>query len=78
MPEPRPFADLRDSGLLWLLNRAALHPRGYAIALHYDDDGNATGWSLVGDGSEPITFLDGPDQLDAFLRVERTLGRGRP
>lgn len=55
----RPFSELRDSGLLWLFNRVVLHPRGYALALHFEDreDGTtdyrtATGWSILGDGSE--------------------------
>lgn len=74
MTQPRPFSELRDSGLLWLINRAVLHPRGYAIALHVDGEGEVTGWSLLGDGSEPWTFEDGPDQRDAFRRAERTLG----
>lgn len=73
----RPFEELRDSGLLWLLNRAALHPRGYALALHFDSAGRAVGWSLEGDGSEPWTFADGPEQLDAFRRAEQTLREAR-
>lgn len=67
-PEPdpalgRPFADLRDTGLLWLLNRVVFHPRGYALALHFTDGGSeggtyrdCTGWSLQGDGTEPWTM----------------------
>jgi hypothetical protein len=50
--EQRPFEDMRDEGLLWLINRVVFHPRGYALAFHLDDDGVATGWSLMGDGSE--------------------------
>jgi hypothetical protein len=73
---PRPFEDLRDSGLLWLINRAVFHPRGYALALHVDDGGEVVGWSLQGDGSEPWTFEDGPEQLDAFRRAEATLRGG--
>jgi len=70
----RPFAELRDSGLLWLVNAAVLHSRGYALALHFDDDGNATGWSLQGDGSEPWTFLtDDPEIDQRFASVNRLL-----
>jgi len=54
--EPRPFSDLRSSGLLWLINATVFHPRGYALALHFDDEGNAVGWSLMGDGSEVWQF----------------------
>lgn len=54
--EVHSFAELRDTGTLWYLN-SMLHPRGFAVALHLDDDGNATGWSLVGNGREPIAFV---------------------
>ncbi|MEC3995218.1 hypothetical protein VSR01_17415 [Actinacidiphila sp. DG2A-62] len=71
--EPRPLAELRDSGLLWLLNRVALHPRGLALAMHYDDAGECTGWSLLstGDGS-PWTF-DVITDADGKARAEATL-----
>jgi hypothetical protein len=52
----RPFEELRDTGLVWLFNTTVLHPRGYALAIHLADDGEATGWSLLGDGSEPWAF----------------------
>lgn len=54
--EPRPFNELRDTGLLWLINTTVFHPRGYALAFAMDDDGNAYGWSIVGDGSTPWQF----------------------
>lgn len=67
----KPFADLKHTGLLWLINRVCLHPRGYALALHYPDDatheqimaGEAepTGWSIRGDGCEVWTFSEGDD-----------------
>ena len=62
MPGPltrRPFADLRATGLLWLINASVLHPRGFALALAYDDHGEAIGWELLGDGGEPWVFPDG-------------------
>jgi hypothetical protein len=71
--EGRDFADLRETGLLWLINRVVFHPRGFGLALHVADDGTTTGWSLQGDGSEPWTFEDGPEQADMFRRAERTL-----
>lgn len=40
---PRPFVDLRDTGILWAVNRALFHPRGYALALHCDADGSIPG-----------------------------------
>lgn len=58
----RPFHELRDEGLLWLVNRVVFHPRGYALALHLDDNGAATGWSILGDGTEPWTMGDPPPE----------------
>lgn len=52
----RPFSELSPTGLLWLINTTVFHPRGYALALHFDDAGDATGWSLMGDGAEPWQF----------------------
>ena len=70
---PRPFSALRDSGLLWLINTSVLHPRGFALALHYDDRGSEpTGWSLIGDGSEPWVFVDSTDNDRCFAAVEAT------
>lgn len=54
----RPFEDLRPTGLLWLINTTVFHPRGYALALHFNDDGSCSGWSLMGDGSEVWQFTD--------------------
>lgn len=54
--EPRPFADIRTTGLLWLINTTVFHPRGFALAMHFDDQGTAIGWSLMGDGTEPWVF----------------------
>lgn len=59
MTAGRPFAEFRDEGLLWLVNRVVFHPRGYALAFHFDDSTNVTGWSLLGDGSEPWS-MGGP------------------
>lgn len=56
MSDERPFEDLRTEGLLWLINATVFHPRGYALAMHHDGDGHATGWSLMGDGSVPWQF----------------------
>lgn len=78
---PRPAAELRDTGLLWLINRVVFHPRGFALALHWDDAGNLAGWSLLGDGSEVWTFEHNEDAkfeaAQAFLRRHtRQLGDG--
>jgi len=68
----RPLSDLRDTGLLWLINRSVFHPRGLALALHCDEHGTLTGWSLQGDGAEPWQFP--PDsEHDHFNRARQTL-----
>lgn len=75
----RPFADLRGSGLLWLINASVFHPRGVALALHLDDDsGEATGWSLIyaGDG-EPFVFADDPEIAALFQAAEATLSEAK-
>lgn len=63
------LARFRAEGLLWLVNAAVLHPRGWALAVHLDDDtGEVLGLSVVGDGSEPWCFgpeLGGAHQSDA-------------
>jgi hypothetical protein len=78
MPVDRPFEDLRTSGLLWLINRTVFHPRGFALALTVTDDGKATGWSLLGDGSEPWQYGEVEVENDKFCRAEETLNSQRP
>jgi hypothetical protein len=59
--------DLRADGVLWMVNRAVFHPRGYALAIDV-----ATGeLSLMGDGSEPWRYeLDDEDDIfDAFASL---------
>lgn len=82
-----PWSALRDTGLLWLVNRVVFHPRGYALAIYYSEGGlahggTATGWGLLGDGSEPWSMGDPPPDLQAqghptedelFARVQRLL-----
>ncbi|NEA21583.1 hypothetical protein [Actinomadura bangladeshensis] len=72
----RPIAELRDSGLLWLMNRVVFHPRGLALALHADSTGQITRWSLLGDGSEAWSFPDEVDQTH-FRNAEATLCAAR-
>jgi hypothetical protein len=74
---PRPWTDLRNSGLLWLINRTALHPRGVALAVHTDDRGAFTGWSLItNDEGEPWQFDPATDN-DGYERAEATLAAAR-
>ena len=68
--DARPWSELRDSGLLWLINRTVFHPRGYALGLVLAR-GVPLGWQLVGDGSEPWSF-DG-DEAGLFAAAEQTL-----
>ena len=76
MTEPRPFAELRLAGLLWLINTAVFHPRGFALAMHFDDEGNATGWSLQGDGTEPWAFrLEDAEADRLFAAVQDTFAK---
>lgn len=88
-PNPgRPLGDLRDTGLLWLINRVVFHPRGYAFALHYDEDprtnpdAQCTGWSLLGDGSETWTYGPTPEGVptedELLARVNALLAPRTP
>lgn len=52
---------MSDEGLLWLINRAAFHPRGFALAFHKNDEGVVEGWSMLGNGSEVWTFTSEAD-----------------
>ena len=67
--EARDFDELRTTGLLWLINTTVLHPRGYAMALGYSDNGKCDGWRIVGDGSEPWQF--GCDEETQTMLNER-------
>lgn len=70
---PRPFLELRDTGLLWLINRVALHPRGLSLALHVSGSGDVLGWSLLrNDDNEPWSFDPATDS-DGHTRAEATL-----
>lgn len=67
---PRPLTELRDSGLLWLINRVVFHPRGFVLALVMRDR-QCVGWRLLGDGSEVWRF-DG-DEDEYFAAAMATL-----
>lgn len=75
LPELRPFDELRTSGLLWFLNATVFHPRGYALALHYDGDENVIGWSLVGDGTEPWGYDPSMKEYidEMFLKIKELM-----
>lgn len=65
--EARSFDELRGTGLLWLINRVVMHPRGYALAIHHDEDGRAIGWTLLGDDTEPWSFSPAEDEREKAL-----------
>lgn len=71
----RPFSELRDSGLLWLINTTILHPRGYALAIHFNNAGEATGWSIEGDGTERWAYASSaaPHIDELFLKIKELL-----
>lgn len=73
----RPFAELRDSGLLWLVNASVFHPRGVGLALVFDDDGKAVGWQLLGGPDEPWHFEPGPEIDERFRAANRTVEEAR-
>lgn len=72
----RPIAELRDSGLLWLINRAVFHPRGFALGVALDESGAVLGWFVEGDGSEPWRFdLPAEHEDELFRAAEEILRR---
>jgi hypothetical protein len=75
------MGEFRTSGLLWLLNRAVLHPRGFAVGFSYaegDDIDTAApiGWVLYGDGTEAWRFPEDDPETE-FMAVENLLDSNR-
>lgn len=68
----RDFDELRTSGLLWAINRVLLHPRGFALSLSYNPQGELEGWVLKGDGTETWSFPEKID-TDRFKDFEKLL-----
>jgi hypothetical protein len=69
----QPLSELRGSGLLWLINRVVFHPRGLALALYQEEDGEITGWQLIAAGEgEPFSFTNRDDET-GYRRAEATL-----
>lgn len=74
----RSFDQLLSEGVLWAINVHVFHPRGFALALHFDDEnGEATGWSIMGDGTEPWVMQDGPGNCAKFSAFEGLLSGAR-
>jgi hypothetical protein len=63
----------RADGLLFLVNAAVLHPRGYALAMQFNSRGDPEGLGLVGDGDEPWAFArEGLDEtIDGLVAGEQ-------
>lgn len=71
------FKTMHETGVLWLINRVVFHPRGFALALEYNDGENEPrGWSIQGDGSETWRF-EGFDEDKPFAAVEALLAQAR-
>lgn len=64
--------ELRNTGMLWLINRVVFHPRGFALALYEEEDGTVSGWDLLGSGVQVWAFKDTADD-DCFKRAEEFL-----
>ena len=78
MSTTRPFNELRDTGLLALINTQVFHPRGYALALVYENDdpedlGECIGWELIGDGGEAWHFPDDKETNDKLYSANAIL-----
>jgi hypothetical protein len=51
--------EIREDGLLWLINRVVFHPRGYSLGY----DPVTKDFALLGDGTETFTF--GAESVEA-------------
>lgn len=67
----RDMRELSSSGLLWLINTSVFWPRGFSLALTFEDDGSFAGWELLGDGSQPWQHVDPPEATQAQPPVPR-------
>jgi hypothetical protein len=88
LPERKPapersvytFDDFGNLGMLWLINRAVFHPRGFALALDYaDGESEPRGWSVHAAATgEPFSFglPDGMEE-ERFRSVEEILAVAR-
>ncbi len=65
------FVDLRTSGLLWLINKSLLHPRGYALGY----DSHTKRCILYGDGKEPWHYVTTDEDPDAGIDEDELFAR---
>ncbi len=68
--------EMRSTGVLWAINRYLFHPRGYALALTFAEDGSYEGWQLLGDGTDVWSFAE--DEQEDMERFEAFLNSHRP
>ena len=79
MTQPRPFEDMSsiepgvETGVLWAINRYIFHPRGFALAFHFDDNRRLTGWSVFGDGTKEVWAYESESDDDGFRKFEAFL-----
>ena len=67
---------MREDGILWMLNRTVFHPRGFALGI---DREHPTRLFLQGDGTEPWSYDPSIEEIenDLFNRFEAMLDRQR-
>lgn len=70
MSELRSMDELLSSGLLWLVNKKALHPLGVGLAVTVDEKG-VPGWFLT------APSMDGVDENARAIAAEGTLAQAR-
>ncbi len=73
----RGFEELSTTGVLWAINRTVFHPLGYALGIHTDPDGTVTGWSILGDGTQPWKYLPDVEEDTLFETFHALLGGDR-
>lgn len=67
LPENEALDKFVEDGLLWLVNTALLHPRGYALGVQRNSaTKEPVQLVLLGDGSEPWFFQ--PGEFDEVFR----------
>lgn len=77
--DPHGWDDLLSAGLLWYINTTCFHPHGFALAIVTDDRGKAVGWTMLGDGEEPIYFDASSGETDGkFAAMREFLDSLRP
>lgn len=67
-----PIQEFVDGGWLQEANRQFFHPRGLALAVSYDDNGNCTLYGIYDSRNDPEGFSYGFEpSLEKALNVER-------